>query len=262
MSRRRSRIPDIPRKTDREIEIMREAGRIVAKVLVAIGEVIEPGVSTAKIDRLAEEVIVSSGAKPSFKGYHGYPATICADPDDIVVHGIPSEEMILEEGQIFGVDVGAEWNGYHGDAAVTYAVGDISAEKRALMDTTLEARDAGIAAALAGNHLVAISSAVEGCVTAAGFSIVRDLVGHGIGRAMHEPPQVPNFVEEGQFPEYHLTLRPGHTLAIEPMVNLGTHRIAQDADHWTIRTADRLPSAHFEHTIAVGRNGPIILTLP
>lgn len=262
MARGMGRIPEVRRKSDAELEIMREAGRIVARALVAIGEAIQPGISTAEIDKLAEEIIVSSGASPSFKGYRGYPATICADPDDIVVHGIPSEQMVLTAGQLFGVDVGAQYQGYHGDAATTWAVGDVSAEKRALLDATREARDLGIAAARAGHRLREICAAVQGHVEARGFSVVRDLVGHGIGREMHEPPQVPNFVDEGHFPEYNLTLRPGHTLAIEPMVNAGGWAVTQDADRWTIRTADGSPSAHFEHTIAVTKDGPVILTLP
>lgn len=258
----RRRMPDVPRKSDQELEIMREAGRIVARALVAIEELVQPGVCTAEIDKLAEKIIVSAGAIPSFKGYRGYPATICADPDEIVVHGIPSDEMVLREGQIFGVDVGAEFQGYHGDAAVTWPVGDISAAKRALLDATREARDLAVSVAQPGARIRDISRAVQQYVEARGYSVVRDLVGHGIGRAMHEPPQVPNFLEEGHFVEYDLTLRPGHALAIEPMVNAGGAAVVQDADGWTIRTADGLPSAHFEHTIAVHKDGPIILTLP
>jgi len=260
MAQRRGRIAQITRKSARELEIMREAGRIVAQALEVMRQASEPGVSTDEIDRLAEETIVSAGAIPSFKGYHGYPAAICADPDDIVVHGFPSDTMVLQEGQVFGVDVGAEYMGYHGDAARTFAIGEISAEKQRLMDAGLEGLRRGIAAAQAGNRLVAISSAVQTYVEAQGYSVVRDLVGHGIGRAMHEPPQVPNFVQEGHFAEYNLTLRPGHTLAIEPMVNAGTYAVVQDANRWTIRTADGQPSVHFENTIAVSKNGPVILT--
>lgn len=262
MSRRARRIPDVPRKSDAEIELMREAGRIVGRVLQAIEEAIQPGINTAEIDKLAEEIIVSSGARPSFKGYRGYPATICADPDDIVVHGIPSEQMVLAGGMLFGVDVGAHYQGYHGDAAMTWPVGDVSPERLALLEATQQARDLGIAAAQPGNRLREISAAVQHYVEACGFSVVRDLVGHGIGRQMHEPPQVPNFVAEGQFVEYDLVLRPGMTLAIEPMINAGGPAVRVDQDGWTVRTADGRPSAHFEHTVAVGREGPQILTLP
>ena len=262
MSGRSTRMPEVPRKSDRELELMREAGRIVANVLASMEEAAAPGVSTAQLDELAEQMIVSSGARPSSKGYRGYPATICADLEDVVVHGIPSEAVILEDGQLFGVDLAAEYHGYHADAAISIGVGDISSEKRSLLEETREALRLGIAAALAGNRLVDISRTVQQHVESRGFSVVRDLVGHGIGRQYHEPPQVPNFVTEGEFPDYGLTLRPGMTLAIEPMVNMGTHRVTQDPDKWTIRTADGLPSAHFEHTVAVTKDGPAILTLP
>ena len=255
-------MPDVSRKSARELELMREAGRIVAKVLAAIEEAAEPGVTTAQLDELAEGIIRGADGRPAFKGYRGYPATICCEPDDIVVHGIPSKEMVLEEGQILGVDVGAEREGYYGDAAITVEIGDVSGEKRALLEATREALEQGIAAARAGNVLRDLSAAVQQYVEGQGYSVVRDLVGHGIGRSMHEPPQVPHFVEEGQFVEYGLRLRPGHVLAIEPMVNMGDWRVIQDADKWTIRTADGLPSAHFEHTVAVSKDGPVILTLP
>lgn len=262
MGRRGGSRPQARRKSAHELELMREAGRVVARVLAAVEQAAAPGVTTAALDRMAEEIIRAAGATPSFKGYRGYPATICCEPEDIVVHGIPSEDMVLAEGQVFGVDVGAEYEGFHGDAAVTVAVGDVSTQKRALMDATRDALNAGIAAAQAGNLLRDVSAAVQRHAEGRGFSVVRDLVGHGIGRAMHEPPQVPNFVDEERAAEMDLTLRPGLTLAIEPMVNMGGYRVIQDADRWTIRTADGLPSAHFEHTVAITRDGPVILTLP
>lgn len=259
---RRRRMPVVPRKSAGELELMREAGRIVAQVLAAIEAATAPGVSMAELDRLAESLIIEAGGKPSFKGYRGYPATVCVEPDDIVVHGIPSANWRIEEGQLLGIDVGVEYRGYHADAAATFAVGAISAEKAALLRATREALEAGIAQAQAGRRLREVSSAIQSHVEACGYSVVRDLVGHGIGRSMHEPPQVPNFVEPGMFPEYELVLRTGMTLAVEPMVNMGVARVVQDDDAWTIRTADGLPSAHFEHTVAVGRDGPQILTLP
>ena len=256
------RIPSVPRRTAAEVELMREAGRIVARALAAVAEAAEPGVSTAELDRIAEQIIVAAGAIPSFKGYRGYPATICVEPEDVVVHGIPSESVLLQSGQILGVDVGAEYHGYHGDAAITVAIGDVSADRRALMEATREALECGIAAARAGNLLRDVCGAIQRRVEGAGYSVVRDLVGHGIGEHMHEAPQVPNFVDEGHFAEYDLRLRPGYALAIEPMVNMGGWQVKQDADGWTVRTADGLPSAHFEHTVVVQKGAPIILTLP
>ncbi len=256
------RMAKVARKSAREIELMREAGRVVARVLAAVQEAAQPGVTTAQLDELAESIIRSAGATPSFKGYRGYPATLCVEPDDVVVHGIPSETVVLKAGQILGVDVGAEYGGYHGDAAVTLAVGDISEAKRSLLAATEEALHVGLAAAQPGRPLREVCGAIQRHVEGRGYSVVRDLVGHGIGRSMHEPPQVPNFVEPGQFAEYDLTLRPGHTLAVEPMVNMGRFAVTQDPDRWTVRTEDGTPSAHFEHTVVVTRDGPVILTLP
>jgi methionyl aminopeptidase len=256
------RVPSVPRRSAAEVELMREDGRIVARALAAVAEAAAPGVSTAELDRIAETVIRAGGAIPSFKDYRGYPASICVEPDDIVVHGIPAEDVILRSGQILGVDVGAEYQGYHGDAAVTVAIGDVSAAQIALMQATREALECGIAEARAGNVLRDVCGAIQRHVEGAGYSSVRDLVGHGIGQHMHEAPQVPNFVDEGHFPEYELLLRPGHALAIEPMVNMGRWQVTQDADGWTVRTADGLPSAHFEHTVIVQKGEPIIMTLP
>lgn len=260
--RRGGRIPDVARKSGKEIELMREAGRVVGRVLEAMGEAAAPGVNTAELDAVAESIIRKAGGVPSFKGYHGYPAAICVAPDDVIVHGIPSTETVLSEGQVLGVDVGVELNGYHGDAATTLAIGQISSERRELLEATQEALRRGIAAAQVGALLGDVSRAVQGYAESRGYSVVRDLVGHGIGRSMHEPPQVPNFFEEGQFPEYLLRLRPGHALAIEPMVNRGTYQTTLNRDGWTIRTADGEPSAHFEHTVIVSKDGPLIMTLP
>jgi methionyl aminopeptidase len=247
-------------KTDREIEIMREAGRIVAEVLNMLGENIDPGVTTAELDLKAEELIRSRGAEPAFKGYrvggNTFPASICASIDDVVVHGIPSGRKLIE-GEIISIDVGTFKDGYHGDGARTYAVGAIDDTKRKLMDVTIMALQAGIKRAVVDNHLGDISAAVQEVVEQNGFSVVRDMVGHGIGRKMHEEPQVHNFGTPGTGP----LLKKGLVLAIEPMVNVGGHKINFKPDGWTTVTADGTPSAHFEHTVAVTNNGPDILTL-
>jgi len=247
-------------KTDREIEIMREAGRIVAEVLDLMEQKIEPGITTAELDRIAEEFIRSRGAEPAFKGYrvggNTFPASICASIDDVVVHGIPSERKLLE-GEIISIDVGTFKDGYYGDGARTFAVGEISDEKKKLMQVTVEALKAGIEKARAGNHLGDISAAVQTIVEQNGFSVVRDMVGHGIGRRMHEDPQVHNFGTPGT----GLVLKQGLVLAIEPMVNAGGYKINFKPDGWTTVTADGSVSAHFEHTVAVTDNGPDILTL-
>jgi methionyl aminopeptidase len=247
-------------KTDREIEIMREAGRIVAEVLDLMGKKIAPGVTTAELDRAAEEYIRSRGAEPAFKGYrmggNVFPASICASIDDVVVHGIPSERK-LQEGEIIAIDVGTFKDGYYGDGARTFAVGAIDEAKQKLMDVTVKALQAGIDQAVSGNHLGDISAAVQKTVEQNGFSVVRDMVGHGIGRRMHEEPQVHNFGTPGTGP----VLKSGLVLAIEPMVNAGGYKINFKPDGWTTVTADGSPSAHFEHTVAITENGPDILTL-
>ena len=239
---------------------MREAGSIVAEVLDLMGEHIRPGITTGELDRLAEEYILSRGAKPAFKGYRvggrSYPASICASIDDVVVHGIPGGR-ILQDGEIISVDVGSYKNGYYGDGARTFSVGNISDEKQKLMDVTSQALEAGIAQARVGNRLGDISAAVQKFVEQNGFSVVRDMVGHGIGRQMHEEPQVHNFGKPGSGPE----LKKGLVLAIEPMVNIGDYRINFKPDGWTTVTADGSPSAHFEHSVAITENGPDILTV-
>ncbi len=247
-------------KTTRELDLMREVGRVVAGILEAVGKHVKPGVTTEELDRIAEDYVLSQNAKPAFKGY-GYdkrnlfPATICLSIDEQVVHGIPGPRKI-EEGQLVSVDVGAIKNGYYGDAARTYAVGKISEEKMKLMEVTEKALALGIENAVAGNHIEDISQAVQEYVEANGLSVVRDLVGHGIGTKLHEDPPVPNYGKKGKGP----LLRPGMTLAIEPMVNAGTYRVYTARDGWTVYTSDGKPSAHFENTVAITDGKPEILT--
>ncbi|MDE2816392.1 MAG: type I methionyl aminopeptidase [Chloroflexota bacterium] len=242
-------------KTPRQLRIMRQAGKIVAEVLALLGEHIVPGATTAALDALAEAEIKKRGAVPSFKGYHGYPCTICASVNEQIVHGIPGEYR-LQEGDILSIDVGAIYKGWHGDSAVTYAVGRPSAEAERVMDATQEALRRGIAAAVPDNHLGDIGFAIQSWVEAQGFAVVRDFVGHGIGRVMHEAPQVPNFGEAGA----GIKLRPGMAIAIEPMVSVGDWRVKVLDDGWTAVTADGSLSAHYEHSIAITSNGPEILT--
>lgn len=247
-------------KSDREIEIMREAGRIVAEVHQLMEDNVAPGITTAELDTIAEDHIRSRGAEPAFKGYrvggNVFPASICASIDEVVVHGIPSERKLCE-GDIISIDVGTLKDGYYGDGARTFAVGQIDETKRKLMDVTLEALEAGIKEAGNGKRLGDISAAVQAVVEQNGFSVVRDMVGHGIGRKMHEDPQVYNFGTPGTGP----ILKKGLVLAIEPMVNVGDFKISFKPDGWTTVTVDGLPSAHFEHTVAITENGPDILTV-
>lgn len=244
-------------KSDREIALMRTSGRVVAEVLAAIGDAIEPGVTTGELDALAESIIRGhDGARPSFKGYGGFPASICASVNEEVVHGIPSTDRALESGDIVGVDVGVLLEGYHADAARTFAVGPVDAKVERLLEATRRALEAGIAAARPNGRLGDISAAVQQLVEREGYAIVRDLVGHGIGQLLHEDPQVPNFGVAGR----GLTLETGLVIAIEPMVNLGTEEVRTLADDWTIVTVDGELSAHFEHTVAITEDGPEILT--
>ncbi|CEP68023.1 Peptidase M24, methionine aminopeptidase [Moorella glycerini] len=243
-------------KSRREIALMREAGRIVARTLAKLKEHIIPGVTTAELDRIAEDYIRDNGAVPAFKGYQGFPASICASVNEEVVHGIPGLKQ-LAEGDIISIDIGAVKNGYVGDAAVTFPVGAIDADKQHLLAVTEAALYEGIKQAVVGNRLTDISHAIQTYVEKNGLAVVRDYVGHGIGRAMHEDPQVPNFGSPGYGPR----LRVGMVLAIEPMVNAGTHEVYTLANRWTVVTRDKKPSAHFEHTVAVTDNGPEILTL-
>ncbi len=248
----------IRRKTQREIETMRKAGVIVAEVHRACAEAARPGVSTADLDALAEEVIRSHGAEPTFLGYRGFPASICASINDEVVHGIPSPKRILREGDILKVDVGATYKGLVADAAITVPIGEVPPEVQELIDVTREALMAGLDACRVGRRVGDVSHAVEAVVRAHGFGIVRDYGGHGVGHRLHEDPHVPNYGKPGTGPR----LRAGMCLAIEPMVNLGTDDVEVLADGWTVVTADGKWSAHFEHSVAITDAGPLVLTLP
>jgi methionyl aminopeptidase len=252
----------IHRKTDSEIEVMRESNQVVSDVHRLLMPLIKPGVRVSELDAIAEEFIRAQGALPAFKGYSSgsksippFPATLCVSVDDEVVHGIPSDR-ILREGEIVSVDVGAEKNGFFGDGAMTLPVGAVDAEKLRLLRVTKESLYRGIAQALPGNRLHDVSAAIQEHVEANGFSVVRDLVGHGIGRKLHEDPPVPNFGRKGMGP----LLEAGMTLAIEPMVNYGGFKVKIDANGWTVRTSDGAPSAHFEHTIYISEEGPVLLT--
>ncbi|MGI6554892.1 MAG: type I methionyl aminopeptidase [Bacillota bacterium] len=243
-------------KSNREIDLMREAGRIVALALEKMRTSVKPGITTADLDRIAEEVITGNGARPLFKGYGGFPASICTSVNEEVVHGIPSLRL-LNSGDIISIDIGAEKNGYCGDAAVTLPVGEVSEEALNLLQVTKTALEKGIEKACPGNRLSDISHAVQSYAESHGFSVVREYVGHGIGTKMHEDPKVPNFGPPGRGPR----LETGMVLAIEPMVNQGTYQVEVLQDGWTVVTRDRKLSAHFEHTVAVTDNGPEILTV-
>lgn len=249
------------RKTSHEIELMKESCAIVARVLRHLEPMVRPGITTGELDAAAEEFIRMEGGEPAFKGYGAdsrnlFPATVCASVDDEVVHGIPGARKLVE-GEIISIDVGVKKNGYFGDGAWTFAVGEITEEKARLMRVTREALMEGISRTVAGNRIHDISAAIQKRVETEGFSVVRDLVGHGIGTQLHEEPAVPNFGNPGT----GLRLEEGMTLAIEPMVNYGTHKVVVDADRWTIRTSDRKPSAHFEHTVLVTNGDAMILTV-
>ena len=245
-------------KTGRELEIMREACRISAGALQLIGKAIEPGVTTAELDRMAEKYILSQGAKPNFKNYQGYPATACISVNNEVIHGIPSSKRVIKQGDIVSVDLGALFNGYHGDNAATFACGDISEEAKRLLEATEQSLYEGIKAAVAGGRIGDIGNAVQSFIESKGFSVVRKFVGHGIGTALHEAPEVPNFGSAGR----GIRLMPGMTLAIEPMVNAGGYDVEIMPDGWTVLTKDGSLSAHFEHTVAITSSGPKILTIP
>jgi methionyl aminopeptidase len=245
----------VTRKSRQEIDKMRRAGRIVAEVLALVESELEPGASASHLDRLAEKYIRKAGAVPSFKGYHGYPASLCISIDDEVVHGIPGDR-IIRDGQVVSVDAGAIYEGWHGDGARTFVVGQTKPEARRLVETCRAAMMAGIAAAQPGNRIGDIAAAVEDIAGPAGYGIVRQYVGHGIGTAMHEEPQVPNF----RSPAKGMQLVPGICLAIEPMLTLGSHEVETRLDGWTVVTRDGSLAAHFEHTIAITEGGPEILT--
>lgn len=243
-------------KSRDEIRQMRESGRIAARVRDEIARMVSPGVTTRMLDQAAARLIEAHKAKSAFLGYRGYPGTICISVDDEVVHGIPGERRI-EMGQIVSLDVGVVYGGFVGDTATTVMVGVAEPERIRLVRTAERALEAGIAMARAGNRLGDVCHAIEATATDAGFSVVRDFVGHGVGRKLHEDPQIPNYGNPGTGPK----LKAGMTLAIEPMVNMGGYAVEVQADGWTVLTADRLPSAHFEHTVAIGADGPEILTL-
>ena len=243
-------------KSLQEIEKIRKACLIVAEVLEGIRGEVRPGVTTQSLDEFAERFIVAAGAKPAFKGYRGYPKTLCTSVNNEVIHGIPSKGAVLKQGDIISIDVGTIVDGFYGDAAITLPVGTITPEAERLMRVTEESLHRGIAQAQVGNRLHDISHAVQRHVESNGYSVVREFVGHGIGRSLHEDPQIPNFGAAGQGPR----LKPGMVLAIEPMVNVGGSATIIQADNWTAVTADGSLSAHFEHTIAVMPDGPWILT--
>ena len=250
----------VPLKSPREIELIRESSKIVAEVIALLGSRIKPGVFTRELDEIAERYIRSRSASPAFKGYghdkrNLFPGSLCISIDDVVVHGIPNGQR-LEEGQIVSIDVGVRRNGYYGDGAKTFAVGRISDEKARLMRVTEESLYKGLEKAVAGNHLHDISFAVQKYVEAHGFSVVRDLVGHGVGKNLHEEPAIPNYGDPGT----GVKLKEGMVLAIEPMVNAGKYKVEHDSDGWTVRTADKKPSAHYEHTVAIRKGEPDILT--
>ena len=243
-------------KSAQEIELIAKASRVVALTIAFLRERVKPGVTTADLDRLAEEFILREGARPAFKGYRGFPATLCTSVNEEVVHGIPSPKKRLKEGDIIGIDVGAIVEGYYGDAAVTLPVGRVSDEAARLMEVTEAALAAGLAQVKVGNRLSDISHAVQTVAEAEGYSVVTDFVGHGIGRNLHEDPQVPNFGKPGEGPR----LKEGLVLAIEPMVNMGKHEVEVLSDRWTVVTRDKSLSAHFEHTVALTSDGPKVLT--
>jgi methionyl aminopeptidase len=245
----------IIRKSQSEIETMARAGVVVAETLALLGEYVRPGVTTAELDAIAEEFIRSRGGAPTFKGYRGYPASICTSPNDMVVHGIPGPYR-LAEGDVLSVDVGVTLDGFVADSAYTFPVGEISREAERLLEACQAALAAGIEQCRAGNRVSDISHAVQRVTEEAGFSVVRSLVGHGVGRAMHEEPQIPNFGAPGRGP----VLSAGMTLAIEPMINAGGTEIVVEDDEWSISTQDGSLSAHFEHTVAVTEGAPRILT--
>jgi methionyl aminopeptidase len=244
-------------KSPREIEIMARGGEILAATVRLLEQSVRPGMTTMDLDKIADDFIRSHpGAIPAFKGLYNFPASICTSINNEIVHGIPSRKRVLVEGDIVSVDVGVKYEGYHTDSATTVAVGEIPEESRRLLAITREALDAGVQAAMNGNHLGDIGAAVQQVVERAGFSVVRDLVGHGIGTGFHEEPQVPNYGRRGSGPR----LKAGMTLAIEPMINSGTASVKLLDDGWTVCTADGMPSAHFEHTVLITREEPEILT--
>lgn len=243
-------------KSHREVELMKEAGRILAITHEEIRKIIKPGISTYDIDKLGEEVIRSYGCVPSFLNYNGYPASICTSVNDEVVHGIPSKDRILQEGDIISLDAGVIYNGYHSDSARTYPVGKVSEKAERLMKVTKESFFEGLKMCRDGNHVNDISKAVFDYITARGYSAVRDLVGHGVGANLHEAPEVPNFTRPRKGPK----LKAGMTIAVEPMINIGTYEVEWLDDDWTVVTADGELSSHYENTILITEGDPVILS--
>ena len=245
-------------KTARELSKMRDAGRISSRALRLAGEAVEPGVTTLEIDTIVRKYIEEQGAKPSFLGYGGFPGSACISINNEVIHGIPSKKRVLKKGDIVSIDIGAYFEGFHGDNAWTFPCGEVSVEAQAIMDVTRESLFEGIKQAKAGNRIGDIASAVQRYAEARNYSVVRDFVGHGVGAKLHEEPSVPNFGTPGR----GVRLLPGMTIAIEPMINAGTHRVKVLADKWTTVTVDGRLSAHFEHSVAITPDGPVILTRP
>jgi len=243
-------------KTEEEIELLRENNLLVSETLAEVGRHVRPGVTTLELDAIAEEFIRSHGAVPGFLGYGGFPNTLCISVNEQIVHGIPSSKLILKEGDVVSVDCGTIMNGFYGDSAYTFAVGAISEEVTKLLRVTKESLDRGAQNAKAGNRIGDIAFAVQSHAEQNGFSVVRELIGHGIGRNLHEEPEVPNCGSRGRGP----LLKVGMVLCIEPMINMGTKNVIFEKDGWTVRTKDRKPSAHFEYAVAITKNGPDILT--
>jgi methionyl aminopeptidase len=248
----------ITRKKAGQIALMRRAGKVVAEMHEVCTRAAKPGATTLDVDAVAREVLERRGARSNFLGYNGFPAVVCTSPNEVIVHGIPSDRVVLEEGDILSIDCGAIIEGWHADAAVTVPVGEVDDESKRLIEVTRRSLEAAIDEVVEGHRLGDIGAAVEGIAEGAGFTVVREYVGHGIGTAMHEDPQVPNYGPAGR----GMKLKEGHVLAIEPMVNAGTAATEVLDDGWTVITADGRRSAHFEHTIAVTNHGPEVLTIP
>jgi methionyl aminopeptidase len=248
----------ITRKNAGQIALMRRAGKVVAEMHEVCTRAAKPGATTLDVDAVARDVLERRGARSNFLGYHGFPAVVCTSPNDVIVHGIPSDTVVLEDGDILSIDCGAIIEGWHADAAVTVPVGEIDDESKRLIEVTRRSLEAAIDQVVEGHRLGDVGAAVEGIAEGAGFTVVREYVGHGIGTAMHEDPQVPNYGPAGK----GMKLKEGHVIAIEPMVNAGTAETQVLDDGWTVITADGRRSAHFEHTIAVTDHGPEVLTLP
>lgn len=243
-------------KSDEEIELLRISNHLIGKALAEVAKIIAPGVTTAQLDKVVEEYLKDNGAVSGFLNYNGFPKSICSSVNEQIVHGIPSEKVVLKEGDIISIDCGAYINGFHGDSAYTFCVGDVKPEIKTLLKTTKEALYKGIENAVEGKRIGDIGNAIQTYCEERGYSVVRELVGHGVGRSLHESPEVPNYGRRGN----GVVLKNGMTIAIEPMINLGKRNVVFENDGWTVRTADRMPSAHFEHSVAVRRGKADILS--